>query len=95
MESKGGSLKDRAEAFLLFLRGGVQLVLRSSAQYLISMRCMSCSKMLVSIFGSVLSDQNTVTAKYKTQHVYLVLLIMIVALGLRKAPRWKNHPAEE
>ena len=38
VESKGGSLKDRAEAFLLFLRGGVQLVLRSSAQYLISMR---------------------------------------------------------
>jgi len=56
MEGNGGSLKDGAEAFMLFLCGA-QLVLRSSVLTVLDLDEVNVKLVNAEIFGSVLSGE--------------------------------------
>ena len=56
VESNGGSLKDGAEAFMLFLRGA-QLVLRSSVLTVLDLDEVNVMLKNAEIFGSMLSGE--------------------------------------
>ena len=56
MEDNGGSLKDGAEAFVLFLHGA-QLVLRSSVLTVLNLDEVDATLKYAEIFGSVLSGE--------------------------------------
>ena len=57
MEGNEGSLKDGAEAFVLFLRGA-QLVLRSSVLTVLDLDEVNITLKNAEIFGSMLSGEN-------------------------------------
>ena len=56
VKGNGGSLKDGAEAFVLFLRGA-QLVLRSSVLTVLDLDEVNVTLVNAEIFGSVLSGE--------------------------------------
>jgi hypothetical protein len=57
VEGNGGFLTDGAEAFVLFLRGGAQLVLRLSVLTELDLDEMHVTLENAEIFGSVLSGE--------------------------------------
>ena len=61
VESNGASLKDGAEAFVLFLRG-VQLILRSSVHTVLNLDEVNVTLDNAEIFGLVLSGEGVGSA---------------------------------